>query len=281
MNKLSLFLAVFLSANVLAAQQTVTIPAGTAIRVRTTRVISSDEARVGDDVPMEVLADVDVNGYVLIRQGSPVIAVVSRAKEAKILGRRGHVGVSLKYTEAITGTRVPLSGDRAESGTGKTGEIAAEVVVGTAFTPLGLLFLLQEGNDSAISPGTAFTAYTAAETQLDLDDLPKGAKLLRARPSGPENLAPLGIVIETDPARFYAKITGVADGGAGDRAGLRIGYMITTVNRISTPNVRAVADAIGAMPPGSATVTLGYLVPTNLGLMPKEVHLTLAAPLTN
>jgi len=75
---------------------------------------------------MEVLADVAVNGYVLIRQGAPVIGVVSRAKEAKILGRRGHVAVSLKYAEAVTGERVPVSGDLYESGNGKKAKMATE-----------------------------------------------------------------------------------------------------------------------------------------------------------
>ncbi|PYX61074.1 MAG: hypothetical protein DMG76_00475 [Acidobacteria bacterium] len=99
-------MAVFFLATLATAQQALTIPAGTAVRIRTTQQVSSETARVGDDVPMEVLADVAVDGYVVIRQGAPVIAVVSRAKEAKTIGRRGHVGVSLKYAEAVTGEHV-------------------------------------------------------------------------------------------------------------------------------------------------------------------------------
>ncbi len=271
MNKLSLFVAVFLSASIVAAQETVTIPAGTAVRIRTTQSVSSETARVGDDVPMEVLADVAVNGYVLIRQGAPVIAVVSRAKESKNLGRRGHVAVSLKYAESVTGEHVPVSGDRSEQGNGKKAKIATEVVVATAFTPLGLLFLFEKGNDSAIAPGTAFTVYAAADTQIDLEQLPKGTKQLRARPSGPENLPALGIVIDTNPANLYAKITGVVQGGAGDHAGLRVGYLITTVNRVSTHTVRDVIEALAALPPKSTTLTLGYVFPSNLGFMPKRL----------
>jgi len=273
--KLTLFLAVSLSASLVAAQQILSIPAGTAVRIRTTQPISSDTARVGDDVPMEVLADVAVNGYILIRQGAPVIGVVSRAKEAKILGRRGHVAVSLKYAESVTGEHVPVSGDRSESGNGKKAKIATEVVVATAFTPLGLLFLFEKGNDSDIAPGTAFTVYAAADTQLDLEQLPKGAKLLRVRPTGPENLTALGIVIDTNPTDFFARITGVVRDGAGDRAGLRVGYIITTVNRASTRNVRDVIEAIAALPPESSTLTLGYAFPSNLGYMPKETSVRL------
>lgn len=283
MNKLCLSLAVLLSANLVAAQQTVTIPAGTAVRIRTTQPVSSESARVGDDVPMEVLADVAVNGYVLIRQAAPVIGVVSLAKEARALGRRGHVAVSLKYAEAVTGEHVPLSGERRESGRGKKAEVATEVAVGAAVTPLGFLFLFEPGDSSVITPGTAFTVYTAADTQLDLEQLPKGAKLLRARPSGPENLAALGIVIDTNPANFLATITGVVKGGPGDRAGLRVGYLITAVNGASTKSVREVSEALAILPPGTATVTVGYAFPSQLGYMPKEAHILLEkkSPKTN
>jgi hypothetical protein len=277
---LSLSLAVFVSASMATAQQTVTIPAGTAVRIRTTQPVSSESARVGDDVPMEVLADVAVNGYVLIRQGAPVIGVVSRAKEAKSLGRRGHVAVALKYAESVTGEHVPVSGDRYESGKGKKAEVTTEVAVATLFTPLGLLILFQKGNDSAIAPGTGFTAYAAADTQIDLEQLPKGAKLLRARPSGPENLNALGIVIDTNPANFLATITGVVQGGPGDRAGLRVGYLITTVNGVTTKNVREVSQAVTTLPPNTTTITLGYAFPSNLGYMPKEAHVLLGGKTT-
>src|SRR5258708_34460758 len=126
--------SVLLAASLGAAQQFLSIPAGTAVRIRTTQPISSDTARVGDDVPMEVLADVAINGYILIRQGAPVIGVVSRAKEAKILGRRGHVAVSLKYAESVIGDHVLVSGERSEKGDGKKAKIATEVVIATAIT---------------------------------------------------------------------------------------------------------------------------------------------------
>ena len=282
MNKL-LSLAVLLSANMVAAQQAVTIPAGTAVRIRTTQPVSSESARVGDDVPMEVLSDVAVNGYVLIRPAAPVIGVVSLAKEARALGRRGHVAVSLKYAEAVTGERVPLSGERRESGHGKKAEVATEVAIGAAVTPLGFLFLFEPGDSSVIAPGTAFTVYTAADTQLDLEQLPKGAKLLRARPSGSENLAALGIVIDTNPANFLATVTGVVQGGPGDRAGLRVGYLITAVSGASTKNVRDVSEAVASLPPGTATVTVGYAFPSRLGYMPNEAHILLEkkTPTTN
>lgn len=275
----SLFFLLLGTSVALSAQDTLTIPEGTELRIRTTQGVSSDSARVGDDVPMEVLADVSVDGYVVIRQGAPVIGVVSRATEAKRLGRRGHVAVSLKYTESITGDHVLLTGARAEEGKGKkakmVGEVAATAVL--VGTPIGLLWLFEKGNDSFIPPGTAFTVFTSADTRVDLEQLPKGVKLLRSRPSGPENLVALGISIDTNSSDFRAKITSVVQGGPGEKANLRVGYLITAVNRIPTHNVREVSDAIAAISPDSASVTLGYLFPSNLGFMPTETRVVLKA----
>jgi hypothetical protein len=71
-------------------------------------------------------------------------------------------------------------------------------------------------------------------------------------------------VIDTNPADFRARITGVVRDGAGDRAGLRVGYIISTVNRVPARNVQEVSQAVASLPPETTTVTLGYLFPTNL-----------------
>lgn len=260
----------------LTAQQTITIPAGTAIRIRATQAVSSDTARVGDDVSMEVLADVAVNNYLLIRQGAPVIAVVSVAKEAKSIGRRGHVAIALKYVSAVTGEHVLVTGDRQEKGKGKKAKMIGEVAVTAVFSPAGsLLWLFEKGNDSMIQPGTAFTVYTAADTTLDLTQLPPGKVLLSARPGGPENLPMLGLVVDSNPANFLPTITGMVKDGPADHAGLRVGYLITAVNRVETHNVRDLIETLAAVPADATTIKLGCAFQSNLGLMPKEVEVRL------
>jgi len=61
------------------------IPEKTAVRVRTKNGITSETAHVGDDVPMEVLEDVMVNGYVVIREGASAIGQISKVREARSL----------------------------------------------------------------------------------------------------------------------------------------------------------------------------------------------------
>lgn len=273
-----LSLLLFFGANLrLVAQERLTIPAGTAVRIRMTQVVSSETARVGDDVAMEVLADVAVDGYVVIRQGAPVIAIVNVAQEAKTVGRRGHVGISLKYVESITGDHIFVSGDRQEKGDGKKAKMIAEVgATAVLVSPVGsLLWLFEKGNETEIPPGTAFTVYTAADTMLDLQHLPPGVVLERPRPSGPENVKVLGIVIDSDAKSFYAKVTDIVPGGPAERAGVRVGYLITSINGVQTRNVREVSDAIAKVPENATTIKLGYSFPSNIGWMPKEVSVPL------
>jgi len=276
MSKQPLILALFVIVSIATAAQTVTIPAGTAIRIRTIQPLWSDTARVGDDVALEVLDNVAIGEYVLIQQGSPVIGVVSGAKEAKNLGRRGHVALSLKYAESVTGEHVPLSGNRSETGSGKIAKVTTEVMVATAITPLGLLFLFEKGNDSVIPPGTAFTAFAAADTPVNLDQAPKGTKLLRSGPSGPQTLFPLGIVVGTNPHNLFATITGVMHDGPGERAGLRIGYLITSINNVAMHNALEISQAVAALPVDLAAVNIGYAFPSSLGYMPRETMVLLA-----
>src|SRR5215471_4440333 len=192
------------------ALQTLTIPAGTAIRIRTTQPVSSETARVGDDVAMEVLGDVSVDSYVVIRQGAPVIAVVSVAKEAKTMGRRGRVAIALKYVESITGEHVLVSGNREEQGAVKKAKMITEIgATAVLLSPAGsLLWLFEKGHESEIPPGTAFTVYAAGDTILDLRQLPPGTALLRARPNGPQNLPILGMVVDANPTNFVPTVTG-------------------------------------------------------------------------
>src|SRR5439155_21754027 len=95
-------------------------PANTAMRVRTMNEISSETAHVGDDVQMEVLGDVIVNGSVVIREGASAVGQISRVKEARSMGRRGNVALTLKYVESVKGEHILASVSIGEYAKGKT-----------------------------------------------------------------------------------------------------------------------------------------------------------------
>jgi hypothetical protein len=246
------------------------IPADTAIRVRTKNEVSSETARVGDDVQMEVLADVIVNGYVVIREGASAVGQISRVREARSMGRRGNVALTLKYVEAVTGEHILASGSRGEKAKGKTGERTAEVVVTTAVfgAPIAALWLFEKGEESAIPPGTAFSVYTAGDTMIDLSMLPAAAAPLPVtsaqftvlpRPTSGSSVAlpSLGIVAATR-VNVGAEVTGVVRDSVAEKAGLSVGDVINAVDRRPVRTAMELAEKLRNRAPGSS-VRLGYV----------------------
>jgi len=253
------------------------VPANTTIRVRTKNGISSETAHVGDDVQMEVLGDVIVNGYVVIREGASAIGQISKVKEARSLGRRGSVALSLKYVEAVTGEHILASGNRGEKAKGKAGEKTAEVVVTSAVFggPIAALWLFEDGEESIIPPGTAFSVYSVADTMIDLSMLPAAATAASTvtggnaikdsqisglpRPTSDSSVAlpSLGVVAETR-LNVGAEITGVVRDGVAEKAGLHVGDVINAVDRRPVRTATELAAKLWNRAPGSS-VRLGYV----------------------
>ena len=253
------------------------VPANTAMRVRTMNEISSETAHVGDDVQMEVLGDVIVNGYVVIREGASAVGQISRVKEARSMGRRGNVALTLKYVEAVTGEHILASGSHGEKAKGKTAETTAEVVVSTAVlgAPIAALWLFEKGEETAIPPGTAFSVYTVGDTMIDLSMLPRAATVLLTangantikdtqltglpRPtSGSSVTVPsLGIVASTR-VNVGAEVTGVVRDGVAEKAGLHVGDVINAVDRRPVRTAMELAGELLNRAPGSQ-VRLGYV----------------------
>jgi membrane-associated protease RseP (regulator of RpoE activity) len=247
------------------------VPANTPIRVRTKHEISSETAHVGDDVQMEVLGDVIVNGYVVIRQGASAIGQISRVKEARSMGRRGNVALTLNYVEAVTGEHVPAGGSRTEKAKGRAGEMASEVGVATAVlgAPVAALWLFEKGDESTIPPGTAFSVYTVEDTMLDLSMLPPaglqavplpiGANgLPRATSTSSTTVPSLGVVVSTR-VNVGAEITGVVRDSVAERAGLQVGDVINAIDRKPVRTAMELAAELLNRAPASQ-VRLGYVV---------------------
>ena len=262
-----------------ASDRVFKIPANTIIRVRTTEGVSSETARIGDVVPMEVLSDVLIRGLVVVRQGAPAVGEISRAKEARTMGRRGNVALTLNYIEAVTGEHILVGGNRAEKGDGKAAKLTAEIAVTTAVTGglIGALWLFEKGHDSAIPPGTAFSVYTVGDTTLDLSLLaPQGeapiatqdltALLPRPMPSGETLFPALGIAVRTK-LDLGAEVVSVRKGSPAAKAGLQVGYILSSVDEKPIKVVRDLTEALANKAPGTE-IRVSWLFRSNLGWMP-------------
>jgi hypothetical protein len=65
------------------AQRTVNLPRGTAIQIRLTERISSDQARTGDRFDAVLDQDLTDNGYLLARKGDPVVGKLVRVQHGR------------------------------------------------------------------------------------------------------------------------------------------------------------------------------------------------------
>lgn len=92
----------------------VAIPAGTAVKVRLIRDLTSEAAKLGDAVELTVVEDVFINSQVAIRRGDRVIGKVTSATR-QLMSRGGRLELAIEQV-IVNGTAIPLSGGYAAQG---------------------------------------------------------------------------------------------------------------------------------------------------------------------
>jgi len=122
------------------AQQLVTVPGGTSIKVRATESISSATAHKGDVLEIRSIDPVILNGWVVVPENSQGQAEVVDAEPA---GKHGHPGkLLLKYDwiYSADGGRIQLSDvSTTQSGQNAKGSSSTATIAGTVLLgPVGL-----------------------------------------------------------------------------------------------------------------------------------------------
>jgi hypothetical protein len=123
----------------------VTIPAGTPVSLRLVQPLSSDSAKTGETVGLEVASDVVVDGQAVIKRGELAAAKVSKATR-QLLTRAGKLELAIESAKAVDGTRVPLEGTRVATG-------------GRGYVT---------GNDVSLAAGTLIDAKTQADVKVTM-----------------------------------------------------------------------------------------------------------------
>jgi len=132
--------------------QTLTVPAGTVIRVRTNEWLSSDRNLPGDKFNAILDQPIVVNGWVVARRGQEETGLVSMAQKA------GHgnnnssqLGVQLSELTLVDGQQVPLQTQLVQSSAGSSnGRNAA--IIGTT-TGVGAVIGAAAGGGSGAAAG--------------------------------------------------------------------------------------------------------------------------------
>jgi hypothetical protein len=153
-------------AGAVKGQERITVPEGTQIMGRLAIQLDSGQARIGDQVTMDVLEDLKIQNAVAVPHGAIIMGHVTEAKGARKMGRGGKLEITFETVTAADGTKIPISGERSEKGKGGYGggSLVAAGAAGLFFPPAGALLLLKHGHASVIPVGTLLPVRVTKET---------------------------------------------------------------------------------------------------------------------
>jgi hypothetical protein len=149
--------------------KTLILPDGTPIRMKLGKAISSADAKVGDEVSLEVSEDVIVDDLLIIPKGASALGVVNEAEPKKALGRGGKLGVLVRSVRLANNDQAVLR----SGGEGKGSSSTAGVVIP-----------VMRGKDITFQTGMEITAYVNGDTRLKRAGFQAAPEIPDAVPSG-------------------------------------------------------------------------------------------------
>ncbi len=141
----------------------------TAIRMKLGKTISSADAKVGDEVSLEVSEDVIIDGFLVIPIGANAMGVVNEAEPKKALGRGGKLGVLVRSVRLANNDQAVLR----SGGEGRGSSSTAGVVIP-----------VMHGKDITFPKGMEITAYVNGDTRLKREGFHAAPEIPDAPPSG-------------------------------------------------------------------------------------------------
>lgn len=223
---------------------------GTPVRLRTTRLLSSKDAKTGETVDFEVLEDVKVNGIVVIPRESFALGTVTQAKPNGRLGKGGKLDMTIDSVRIVSGEKVPLRAVKEIRGDNRTGTMTGALVAsGLLFFPAAPIFLFIKGKNITIPKGTEFTAYVTGDVALDM------AKFAAPQSTETAQAATLTISVRSNPDGADIEIDGKFIGNTPSAIPIKPGEYRVVVRK---PGYE-IWERTVTVPPGSS-ITLDALL---------------------
>ncbi|MGA8043947.1 MAG: PEGA domain-containing protein, partial [Terracidiphilus sp.] len=142
---------------------------GTPVKLRLSQTISSADAKVGQEVPFEVLEELKVGDVVVLPKGATAIATVTEAEHKKSMGRAGKLNVNITYARLADNEKLALRAVKEAKGGGHVGAMTGAIVATSIiFFPAAPLFLFVHGKDITIPQGTEITSFVDGDMHLDM-----------------------------------------------------------------------------------------------------------------
>lgn len=142
---------------------------GTPVKLRLSQTISSANAKVGQEISLEVVEEVKVDDVVVLPKGATAIASVTEANAKKSMGRAGKLNININYARLIDQEKVALRASQENKGGGHVGAMTGAIVATSiVFFPAAPLFLFIKGKDITIPQGTEITAFVEGDMHLEM-----------------------------------------------------------------------------------------------------------------
>jgi hypothetical protein len=184
-----------------------TLMDGTPVKLRLSETMSSASAKVGQEVPFEVVEDVTVDGVTVLPKGATAIGTVTDCNAKKSMGRAGKLDISISYARLADQEKAALRAMQDNKGGGHVGAMTgAMVATSIVFFPAAPLFLFIHGKDITIPQGTEITAFVEGDMHLDL------ARFKAAPPAfasaAPAAAAQANVIVESTPPGADIEVDG-------------------------------------------------------------------------
>jgi hypothetical protein len=181
---------------------------GTPVKLRLSETISSADAKVGQEIPFDVVEDISVDQTVVLPKGSSAIATVTEADHKKSMGRGGKLNISISYARLADQEKAALRATKDTKGGGHVGAMTgAMVATAVVFFPAAPLFLFIKGKDITIPQGTEITAFIEGDMHLDMSRFVAAPSAVATAPAA---AAPVqaSLVVDSTPPGADIEIDG-------------------------------------------------------------------------
>lgn len=145
------------------------VPGGTIVKVSLSEPLSSATAKEGDQVAIQVVKEVDVNGLCVIPKGSPGHATVETVETAGSNGHGGQLGLVMDWVYSEDGGKVKLSPSNhaSENGQQKGAASTATILSYVLLGPLGLFaHNFVRGRDATIDTKKVFQVFVDRDVHV-------------------------------------------------------------------------------------------------------------------
>jgi hypothetical protein len=177
---------------------------GTPVKLRLSRTISSADAKVGQEIPFEVVEEIKVDDVVVLPKGATAIGTVTECNAKKSMGRAGKLNINISYARLADQEKVALRATQDNKGGGHVGAMTgAMVATSIVFFPAAPLFLFMKGKDITIPQGTEITAFVEGDMHLNMANF--GVVPV---PAAPPAAAQASLVIDSSPPGADIEIDG-------------------------------------------------------------------------